>query len=59
MSDKMMDMSTDLLGIYNMANNHKLSFANQGQALSGYSELAEYRGIIKKYLLENEEDKDK
>ena len=49
------DIQTDefiknMLAIYNAAISGKVLFSQQGQAMDGYSELANYRAIIKTYI---------
>jgi hypothetical protein len=40
----------DLVRVYGYAKSGKPLVSNQGQALDGYSELAEYRAIIEEYI---------
>jgi len=42
-----LDILAKLVNIYRTANSGQALFSEQGQAMSGYSELAAYRAILK------------
>ncbi len=46
------DALDKIIEIYETANSRKATFSSQGQAMSGYEELANYRRILRE-LLEN------
>jgi len=43
-----------LVAVYEAANTGKATLGNQGQALDGYSELANYRAILAQFLAARE-----
>ena len=47
-----------LLAVYEAATTDKALISNQGQALDGYSELANYRAILAAFLKSKESDND-
>ena len=50
------DALNALLDVYEKATNQTELVSNQGQAMDGYSELANYRSILKKFLNDDTND---
>lgn len=51
------DALNALLDVYELATNKKELVTNQGQAMDGYSELANYRSILGKFLNETDNNR--